>query len=86
MTLQGTKSNGTDMHSVTANAIGISRDNAKVLNYGRIYGAGLKFAKQLLQRFNPMLPDEKAKEMANRMYDQTKGKRKYRLSEQVCNT
>ena len=30
---------------------------AKVLNYGRIYGAGLKFAKQLLQNFNPTLSD-----------------------------
>ena len=49
MTLQGNKADGTDMHSATAKTVGVSRDNAKVLNYGRIYGAGLKFAKQLLQ-------------------------------------
>lgn len=38
MTLQGTKSNSTDMHSKVASLIGITRDQAKVLNYGRIYG------------------------------------------------
>ena len=80
MTLQGTKADGTDMHSATAKTVGVSRDNAKVLNYGRIYGAGLKFAKQLLQNFNPTLSDARAKELAVRMYDQTKGDRRYRLS------
>ena len=80
MTLQGSKSQGTDMHSVTAKTVGVSRDNAKVLNYGRIYGAGLKFAKQLLQNFNPTLSDARAKELAVRMYDQTKGDRRFKLS------
>ena len=47
---------------------------------GRIYGAGLKFAKQLLQNFNPTLSDARAKELAVRMYDQTKGDRRFRLS------
>lgn len=37
--------------------IGVSRDEAKVLNYGRIYGAGVPFAKQLLQTFNPTLSE-----------------------------
>ena len=31
MTIQGTKSEGTDVHSKTASTIGISRDQAKVL-------------------------------------------------------
>lgn len=35
MTLNGAKANGTDMHSVTAKAVGISRDQAKVINYAR---------------------------------------------------
>lgn len=35
MTLNGSKANGTDMHSVTAKAVGISRDQAKVINYAR---------------------------------------------------
>ena len=34
MTLQGSKSDGTDMHSQTAKILGISRDQAKVINYG----------------------------------------------------
>ena len=29
MTLQGNKADGTDMHSVTAKTVGVSRDNAK---------------------------------------------------------
>ena len=44
MTLQGKKSDGTDLHSRTASILGISRDHAKVFNYGRIYGAGEKCA------------------------------------------
>ena len=33
--MQGNKADGTDMHSATAKTVGVSRDNAKVLNYGR---------------------------------------------------
>jgi DNA polymerase gamma 1 len=44
MTIQGTKSEGTDMHSVTAKHLGISRDHSKVFNYARIYGATEGFA------------------------------------------
>lgn len=71
--MQGSKAEGTDMHSMTAKTVGVSRDNAKVLNYGRIYGAGMNFAKQLLQRFNPSLSDEKARKLAGQMYAKTKG-------------
>ncbi|KAE9393189.1 DNA/RNA polymerase [Gymnopus androsaceus JB14] len=38
MTLEGTKAAGTDLHSKTASILGISRDQAKVFNYSRIYG------------------------------------------------
>ena len=41
-------------------SVGVSRDEAKILNYGRIYGAGVPFAKQLLQSFNPTLTDVEA--------------------------
>ncbi|KAJ8936294.1 hypothetical protein NQ318_001487, partial [Aromia moschata] len=58
MTLSGHKSAGTDMHSVTAKAIGISRDHAKVINYSRIYGAGQNFAERLLKQFNPNFADQ----------------------------
>lgn len=75
MTLQGSKSNKTDMHSVTAALVQISRDDAKVLNYGRIYGAGKKFAARFLKLSNPKMSDEEANEKAERIYRETKGKR-----------
>ncbi|KAG4304903.1 hypothetical protein PORY_001578 [Pneumocystis oryctolagi] len=75
MTIEGTKSAETDMHSVTAKILGISRDNAKIFNYSRIYGAGIRFAIQLLQRFNPKLSEKQAKEIATKLYDSTKGKK-----------
>uniref|UniRef100_A0A336KHX2 DNA polymerase subunit gamma-1 n=1 Tax=Culicoides sonorensis TaxID=179676 RepID=A0A336KHX2_CULSO len=79
MTLSGTKSDGTDMHSVTAKAIGINRDQAKVINYARIYGAGQQFAVQLLKQFNPTISDAEAKSKAFKMFLMTKGKKCYRI-------
>uniref|UniRef100_A0A8D8WS17 DNA polymerase subunit gamma-1 n=1 Tax=Cacopsylla melanoneura TaxID=428564 RepID=A0A8D8WS17_9HEMI len=81
MTLSGQKSNATDMHSVTAKAVGISRDHAKVINYARIYGAGERFAERLLKQFNPEMSQADAKSKARKMYSLTKGKRKYRLKD-----
>ncbi|GAV29744.1 hypothetical protein PMKS-003246 [Pichia membranifaciens] len=74
MTLEGTKNAGTDLHSKTAKILGISRNEAKVFNYGRIYGAGVKFATSLLKKFNPTITDEKATEVAKTLYAETKGK------------
>ncbi|KAI4092601.1 MAG: hypothetical protein LQ344_003447 [Seirophora lacunosa] len=73
MTLEGTKAAGTDLHSKTAQILGISRNNAKVFNYGRIYGAGLKFASTLLRQFNVNLSDKESNEIASRLYKETKG-------------
>ena len=73
MTLEGTKAGGTDLHSKTANILGISRNDAKVFNYGRIYGAGLKFASTLLRQFNPNMSDKEAEDTANKLYKETKG-------------
>ncbi|KAK4505668.1 hypothetical protein PRZ48_003633 [Zasmidium cellare] len=73
MTLEGTKAAGTDLHSRTAKILGISRNDAKVFNYGRIYGAGLKFAQSLLRQFNPTLKEEDAKQIATNLYQNTKG-------------
>src|SRR4051812_9267321 len=81
MTLQGNKSDGTDMHSKTAALIGIGRDQAKILNYGRIYGAGLSFAERLLIQFNPKLSSAEAKAKAKAIYKMTKGERRYLLNE-----
>lgn len=78
MTLEGTKSAGTDLHSKTASILGISRDKAKVFNYSRIYGAGVKHAVQLLMQANPKLSKKDATEQAQKLYAATKGLRNYR--------
>jgi DNA polymerase gamma 1 len=80
MTLEGTKSAGTDLHSKTAKILGISRNDAKVFNYGRIYGAGLKFASTLLRQFNPALTEKETAEIASRLYKETKGAKTTRRS------
>lgn len=78
MTLEGTKAAGTDMHSKTASILGISRDQAKVFNYSRIYGAGMRHAVLLLlQSVAGMLP-EQAQKLAENLYASTKGKNTYR--------
>ncbi|XP_075996851.1 DNA polymerase subunit gamma-1 [Genypterus blacodes] len=82
MTLQGKKSQGTDLHSRTADAVGISRDHAKVFNYGRIYGAGQPFAERLLMQFNHRLSQPEAATKAKQMYALTKGIRRYQLNEE----
>ncbi|XP_051062543.1 DNA polymerase subunit gamma-1 isoform X2 [Phodopus roborovskii] len=82
MTLQGRKSRGTDLHSKTASTVGISREHAKVFNYGRIYGAGQSFAERLLMQFNHRLTRQEAAEKAQQMYAVTKGLRRYRLSDE----
>lgn len=79
MTLIGNKANGTDMHSVTAKAIGISRDHAKVINYARIYGAGQRFAERLLKQFNPSMTEAEAAEKSKKMFAMTKGRKIFRL-------
>ncbi|KAI0319735.1 DNA polymerase family A-domain-containing protein [Amylostereum chailletii] len=78
MTLEGTKAAGTDLHSKTASILGISRDQAKVFNYSRIYGAGMRHAVLLLLQANPsMLPDQ-AQKLAENLYASTKGKNTHR--------
>ncbi|KAK8124776.1 DNA polymerase family A [Apiospora kogelbergensis] len=73
MTLEGTKAAGTDLHSRTAGILGITRNDAKVFNYGRIYGAGLKFAATLLRQFNPSLSEAETVNIASKLYTETKG-------------
>ncbi|RAL14633.1 DNA-directed DNA polymerase gamma MIP1 [Aspergillus homomorphus CBS 101889] len=75
MTLEGSKAAGTDMHSRTASILGISRNDAKVFNYGRIYGAGVKFAATLLRQFNPSMTEKETQEVASKLYTETKGAR-----------
>lgn len=78
MTLEGTKSAGTDLHSKTASILGISRDAAKVFNYSRIYGAGQKHAVQLLMQGDSTLTKDKAQARAMALYSATKGSRTFR--------
>lgn len=73
MTLEGDKSEKTDLHSKTAEILGILRGDAKVFNYGRIYGAGVRFAARLLQQCNTSLSEVEAQELARELYSKTKG-------------
>lgn len=77
MTLQGSKSEGTDLHSKTAQILGISRDKAKIFNYARIYGAGIKYATSLLMQYNQGMDLEAAKIRAAQLYSSTKGEKEH---------
>ena len=78
MTLEGTKAAGTDLHSKTANILGLSRDQAKVFNYSRIYGAGMRHAILLLLQSNAGMLPEEAQKLAENLYASTKGKNTHR--------
>jgi DNA polymerase gamma 1 len=78
MTLEGTKAAGTDLHSKTASILGLSRDQAKVFNYSRIYGAGMRHAVQLLLQANADMLPEQAQQLAEQLYASTKGKNTHR--------
>jgi DNA polymerase gamma 1 len=78
MTLEGTKAAGSDLHSKTASILGISRDQAKVFNYSRIYGAGMRHAVLLLLQGNPSMLPEEAQKLAESLYASTKGKNTHR--------
>jgi DNA polymerase gamma 1 len=75
MTLQGTKADGTDLHSVTADILGISRGDAKQFNYARIYGAGIGFAASLLSQHNAAMSTKDANAKAAELYIKTKGRK-----------
>ncbi|KAI8450317.1 DNA polymerase family A-domain-containing protein [Phakopsora pachyrhizi] len=77
MTLEGTKAAGTDLHSKTANILGISRNDAKVFNYSRIYGAGISHAVQLLMKADPKVSKEESTKLAKKLYASTKGIKNY---------
>lgn len=75
MTLEGTKQAKTDLHSKSAEILGISRNEAKAFNYGRIYGAGQTSAARNLRQFNPSLSVKEAEQKAQALYSATKGDR-----------
>ncbi|CUA77609.1 DNA polymerase gamma 1 [Rhizoctonia solani] len=80
MTLEGTKAAGTDLHSKTASILGISRNQAKIFNYSRIYGAGINHAVQLLLQHNASMKQDTAMALAKSLYASTKGKSTYSTS------
>uniref|UniRef100_A0A1I8AUU5 Mitochondrial DNA polymerase catalytic subunit n=1 Tax=Steinernema glaseri TaxID=37863 RepID=A0A1I8AUU5_9BILA len=71
MLLVGNKSDNSDLHSVVAHQVGISRDNAKVLNYARLYGSGLQHAVDFLKKEG--ITPKKARELSERLFSTTKG-------------
>uniref|UniRef100_H2YW39 DNA polymerase subunit gamma-1 n=1 Tax=Ciona savignyi TaxID=51511 RepID=H2YW39_CIOSA len=80
MTLRGNKRDGTDLHSTTAASVGMSRDQAKVFNYARMYGAGKRLALRTLMQYNKDLTKEECVAKVNKLYDITKGEVQYKLS------
>ncbi|CAL8082422.1 unnamed protein product [Calicophoron daubneyi] len=74
MTLEGNKADGTDLHTKIAQIMGISRTEAKVLNYGRLYGSGYELTKHLLTKFSNLTP-EQASLKARQLLRTTKGQR-----------
>lgn len=73
--LAGSKEDGTDMHSMTANAIGISRTIAKNCNYGMLYGSGVNTLASTIRKGNKNIPLTKAKEMGRVLITRKKGKK-----------
>lgn len=64
-----------------AKAVYINTYIFQVINYGRIYGAGLRFIQRLLQQYNPKLSDEETKRKAEHLFAVTKGEKAWYLSE-----
>jgi DNA polymerase gamma 1 len=85
MTLQGSKKDGTDLHSKSAAILKASRDHAKIFNYARIYGSGLKFSASLLCKCNPSISAELAAQRAQDLYAKTKGLRYFPRRDPVYN-
>lgn len=75
MTLEGDKEHGTDLHSKSAKILGISRNEAKIFNYGRIYGAGETSASRNLKQFNKTITQADADAKAKDLYSATRGSR-----------
>ncbi|PIO64428.1 hypothetical protein TELCIR_13943 [Teladorsagia circumcincta] len=71
MMLAGSKSDGTDLHSVVANQLKIDRSQAKALNYARMYGAGEINATKTLSQAGMTM--DQATRTAKELFAVTKG-------------
>lgn len=67
MTLNGSKAAGNDIHTITANAVGMDRHSAKILNYARLYLCGKQNAMDLLG------PRDGAQQIVDNLWKLTKG-------------
>lgn len=74
-TLAGRKEDGSDVHSMTAKLLGVTRDEAKISVYSRRYGAGLTAMTNYLRQFRKSLTSSQAKQIATEMFTKTKGKK-----------
>ncbi|KAK0407293.1 hypothetical protein QR680_019122 [Steinernema hermaphroditum] len=84
MLLAGSKSDNSDLHSIVAQQVGISRHNAKVLNYARLYGSGLQHAVDFLKKEG--IAPKKAKELSEKLFTTTKGEQlNYAELRPTCN-
>ncbi|GMT15256.1 hypothetical protein PFISCL1PPCAC_6553 [Pristionchus fissidentatus] len=84
MMLAGSKSDNSDLHSVIARDMGISRGSAKVLNYARLYGAGERHSVEELEKSGVKKEDAILK--ARRLFTLTKGDlRQYRQLKRSIN-
>lgn len=59
----------------------MATDIFQVINYGRIYGAGLSFIERLLKQFNPSLTDAQTKQRAKDLFATTKGEKGWYLNQ-----
>lgn len=79
--LAGSKDDGTDMHSMTAKAIGISRAVAKGCNYGMLYGCGAKTLANTIRKGNKSISMKEAMDMGRKLIKIKKGEKASRLSQ-----
>jgi DNA polymerase gamma 1 len=79
--LAGSKDDGSDMHSMTAKAIGITRAIAKGCNYGMLYGCGAKTLANTIRKGNKNILMKEAIEMGKKLIRIKKGEKASRLSQ-----
>lgn len=78
--LVGNKEDGTDMHSMSAKAISISRPGAKGCNYAMIYGSGVNTLANTIRMWDKSIPLATAKARAKKLLERKKGKKASRFS------
>lgn len=78
--LAGSKDDGTDIHSMTAKTINISRSIAKNCNYGMQYGAGVATLATTIRKGNKSMSVEDAEFLAKKLISAKKGRKASRTS------